>query len=144
ALRIVDASVFPKIPGYFIFAPIVMVSEKAADTLLAESATSPFPAAFEACEATAIRTRREKAHPAKGGNSPDCTTVGAAPDVPPKAASESIPEDRKEDLCKLPSDTIGLALSGGGIRSATFALGVLQSLAACDRLRAVDFLSTVS
>jgi choline dehydrogenase-like flavoprotein len=143
-LRIVDASVFPKIPGYFIFAPIVMVSEKAADTLLAESTGSPYPAAFEASEATAIRIRREKAHPAKGGNSPDCTTVGAAPEEPPKAVSESTPEDRKEDFCKLPSRTVGLALSGGGIRSATFALGVLQSLAAFDRLRDVDFLSTVS
>ena len=28
-LRVVDASVFPRIPGYFIFAPIFMVSEKA-------------------------------------------------------------------------------------------------------------------
>ncbi len=36
-LRIVDASVFPKIPGYFILAPIFMISEKAADTLLADS-----------------------------------------------------------------------------------------------------------
>jgi len=39
---------------------------------------------------------------------------------------------------------VGLALSGGGIRSATFALGVLQALAAADRLRRVDLLSTVS
>ncbi|HEY0320658.1 MAG TPA: GMC oxidoreductase [Pyrinomonadaceae bacterium] len=36
-LRVVDASVFPKIPGYFILAPIYMVSEKAADTLLEDS-----------------------------------------------------------------------------------------------------------
>ncbi|RBP36574.1 choline dehydrogenase [Roseimicrobium gellanilyticum] len=33
-LRVVDASVFPKIPGYFIAAPIFMVSEKAADVIL--------------------------------------------------------------------------------------------------------------
>lgn len=39
---------------------------------------------------------------------------------------------------------VGLALSGGGIRSATFNLGVLQALAARDRLRHVDYLSTVS
>ena len=38
----------------------------------------------------------------------------------------------------------GLAISGGGIRSATFALGVLQSLARLGRLRHVDYLSTVS
>lgn len=39
---------------------------------------------------------------------------------------------------------IGLALSGGGIRSATFCLGVLQSLAKQGRLGAFDYLSTVS
>ena len=39
---------------------------------------------------------------------------------------------------------VGLALSGGGIRSATFALGLLQSLARHKLLRQIDFLSTVS
>jgi hypothetical protein len=39
---------------------------------------------------------------------------------------------------------IGLALSGGGIRSATFNLGVLQALARLDILRRFDYLSTVS
>jgi hypothetical protein len=39
---------------------------------------------------------------------------------------------------------IGLALSGGGIRSATFALGVLQAMAGRDLLKHVDYLSTVS
>lgn len=39
---------------------------------------------------------------------------------------------------------IGLAVSGGGIRSSTFALGVLQRLAQHGLFREVDFLSTVS
>jgi len=39
---------------------------------------------------------------------------------------------------------VGLALSGGGIRSATFNLGVLQALARKDRLKEIDYLSTVS
>ncbi len=39
---------------------------------------------------------------------------------------------------------IGLALSGGGIRSATFCLGVLQALAGSGFLRKIDILSTVS
>ena len=39
---------------------------------------------------------------------------------------------------------IGLAFSGGGIRSATFNLGVLQGLQDLDLLRHVDYLSTVS
>ncbi len=39
---------------------------------------------------------------------------------------------------------VGLALSGGGIRSATFSLGALQALARHGVLRSVDYLSTVS
>jgi Patatin-like phospholipase len=39
---------------------------------------------------------------------------------------------------------IGLALSGGGIRSATFCLGVLQELARRGRIASFDYLSTVS
>ncbi|PSO26986.1 patatin-like phospholipase family protein [Bradyrhizobium sp. MOS002] len=38
----------------------------------------------------------------------------------------------------------GLALSGGGIRSATFSLGVLQALARNDILKHFDFISSVS
>src|SRR5262249_39182769 len=41
-------------------------------------------------------------------------------------------------------DLSGLALSGGGIRSATFALGVTQAFAAQDLMRRFDYLSTVS
>jgi len=43
-----------------------------------------------------------------------------------------------------PPKRVGLALSGGGIRSATFCLGVLQSMARRRLLRVVDYLSTVS
>ena len=39
---------------------------------------------------------------------------------------------------------IGLAFSGGGIRSATFNLGILQALAQNHLLRKFDYLSTVS
>ena len=40
-LRVVDASVFPKIPGYFIVSAIYMVSEKAADLLMEDAAALP-------------------------------------------------------------------------------------------------------
>ena len=40
--------------------------------------------------------------------------------------------------------TVGLCLSGGGIRSATFALGVLQGLARVKLLSKFDYLSSVS
>lgn len=42
-LRIVDASVFPRIPGYFILTPIYMISEKASDEILAATKPRPRP-----------------------------------------------------------------------------------------------------
>ena len=36
-LRVVDASVFPRIPGFFIVSAIYMISEKAADVILADA-----------------------------------------------------------------------------------------------------------
>ncbi|MEQ8332829.1 patatin-like phospholipase family protein [Nisaea sp.] len=80
-------------------------------------------------------------------------------------ASRSKDEIRKENFCageiyRLESEILtarrrtfggssgsrfaGLAISGGGIRSATFALGLLQSLARHDLLKGFDYLSTVS
>src|SRR5215468_7467648 len=43
-----------------------------------------------------------------------------------------------------PIDCTGLALSGGGIRSATFNLGLLQGLDQREVLEHVDYVSTVS
>jgi choline dehydrogenase len=36
-LRVVDASVFPQIPGIFLVVPVYMISEKAADVILADA-----------------------------------------------------------------------------------------------------------
>lgn len=53
------------------------------------------------------------------------------------SSSQEIPPSNQTGL-------IGLALSGGGIRSATFNLGLLQALAKKGILRCCDYLSTVS
>lgn len=51
---------------------------------------------------------------------------------------------KRNNKTSLPDDLVGLAFSGGGIRSATFNLSVLQALANADFLKKVDYLSTVS
>ncbi len=51
-------------------------------------------------------------------------------------------EAKHMDRCR--TEMSGLALSGGGIRSAAFALGVLQALVRGDALRMFDYMSTVS
>lgn len=50
----------------------------------------------------------------------------------------------EESSATRPDNLIGLALSGGGIRSASFSLGVMQALAQKDALEKIDYLSTVS
>lgn len=57
---------------------------------------------------------------------------------------EVIQAERKHIFKSNNVPKVGLAFSGGGIRSASFALGVMQALVAKDQLRKVDYLSTVS
>lgn len=57
----------------------------------------------------------------------------------------AIRQDELSSIKKSPQDKlVGLALSGGGIRSATFNLGVIQGLAKHNVLTKFDYLSTVS
>lgn len=53
-------------------------------------------------------------------------------------------DDARELLPRTTPRLVGLALSGGGIRSATFNLGLLQALAKRKVLQYCDYLSTVS
>ncbi|WP_133791965.1 patatin-like phospholipase family protein [Paraburkholderia silvatlantica] len=82
----------------------------------------------------------------------------AAASTPPPASWQLPPDfSRREleqverhriavDLPELPSatDACGLAISGGGLRSAVFSLGILQALADTKTLKRFDYLSTVS
>jgi hypothetical protein len=84
--------------------------------------------------------------PAKGAPSVPAKAPAKAP--PPVAAKAPPPRrvtwSRRICTGEHVNDLVGLALSGGGIRSATFSLGVLQRLQELDLLRQVDYLSTVS
>ncbi|MBU1691441.1 MAG: hypothetical protein KJ958_12075 [Gammaproteobacteria bacterium] len=61
------------------------------------------------------------------------------PGPPPQPENEI-----KTKLTEPPPNLTGIALSGGGIRSASFCLGVLQALAYAGWLKKLDYLSTVS
>ena len=76
-------------------------------------------------EIAALRSRRRGEKPSRG--------QAVAPSAPTLATRRAF------DECLL-----GVALSGGGIRSATFSLGILQGLASRGWLRHIDYLSTVS
>jgi hypothetical protein len=90
-----------------------------------------YPVELKWREAAAIRLRRGKA----------CTLRLSEVEIN-EAGSTITPPGSERD--QLPPRTVGLALSGGGIRCATFSLGVLQALAKKNRLRSIDILSTVS
>jgi choline dehydrogenase len=45
ALRVVDASVFPRIPGFFIVTPTYMISEKASDVIAEDAGVTRSPPA---------------------------------------------------------------------------------------------------
>src|SRR6266446_3726982 len=59
------------------------------------------------------------------------------------AGCDTAPDDAAPEGAP-PPDLAGLALSGGGIRSATFCLGFLQALNDRGALKLFDYLSTVS
>ena len=75
---------------------------------------------------------------------PKALTKCAYPEALKEEEQTLIQARRKKADIQSDKPLVGIALSGGGIRSATFALGVLQGMAKRRALRYVDFLSTVS
>jgi hypothetical protein len=61
-----------------------------------------------------------------------------------RAAGLPVPEDAGDARTAASETLAGVALSGGGIRSASFNLGLLQAFYSRGFLRVVDYLSTVS
>lgn len=105
------------------------------------SDSQSFPDVFRA-ELLHLKSRREKLEQAQLPDGSDAAlnaaaeaTVGEAPT--PDAGMLLYEEALEADLC-------GIAISGGGVRSATFGLGVLQALAVANFLPKIDYISTVS
>lgn len=76
----------------------------------------------------------------------ECEHIARRRGLPPLGPRPDLPPDEPGAIFRqLPDqDRWALCLSGGGIRSATFALGVLQGLARRGLLKRFDYLSTVS
>ena len=92
-----------------------------------------YPGGLQELEFEAIQNRRDALH-REFLEPPQSGQEESENSAPPKLAFDAA----------WMSKCVGLAISGGGIRSATFALGVLQAMAKHRFLRFVDFLSTVS
>lgn len=81
-----------------------------------------------------VRYRRGEATPGKAPNESGR----------PNSFQDEVKRERAQQKEAWNAGLIGLAFSGGGIRSATFNLGVLQALADLRLLKYFDYLSTVS
>ncbi|MFM8220355.1 MAG: hypothetical protein ACKOJF_15685, partial [Planctomycetaceae bacterium] len=64
--------------------------------------------------------------------------------MPPDAAASAPKGGSSENITGEGEAPVGLAISGGGVRSGSTAVGLLQSLYANGLLRYLDYLSTVS
>jgi hypothetical protein len=120
-----------------------------------------YPQALESAEARLIALRRSAAAHHGGSASVDkvSTEDAPAPAETLRSLLSNLRLRRRLDAADvrrltldpavtkhvpLPDDTVGVGVSGGGIRSATFALGVFQALAERKLVRKIDFISTVS
>src|ERR1700674_5664045 len=93
-----------------------------------------------AAELAPAKTAKMKLTPVEGGLKPPAVTE--APAQPPVPAAAG-PQVQKQPAAGTPP-LAALCFSGGGIRSATFNLGVLQGLAKVGLLGRFDYLSSVS
>ncbi|AZI26658.1 patatin-like phospholipase family protein [Pedobacter sp. G11] len=121
--------------------------------LLKYNVALPFETLFniELDEIALIREKKWKSSD-DYSDEPANSSKNAVPELDEITNGEQIVWKRQMPMTKdedplvraLNSDLRGLAFSGGGIRSATFNLGVLQKLAILNRLKHFDYISTVS
>lgn len=72
----------------------------------------------------------------------DSASAGGLP--PPWIDAQTVMAEEQAALKLQSGQATGLAISGGGIRSATFALGIIQRLQQAGLMQSFDYLSTVS
>ena len=88
--------------------------------------------------------------PPPGGQRPEGRAAALADGSPPtneadiRLGGAAAPDEARSSPQPRPGDATGLALSGGGIRSASFCLGALQALEVHGAIDGLDYLSTVS
>jgi Patatin-like phospholipase len=103
----------------------------------------------ERMEIDEIRWRRSRSAAAFDKGEPreaaEAPAAGKQADAADAATWQGRDQNWVETVSKAhAANLVGLAFSGGGIRSATFNLGVLQALADLKLLHRIDYLSTVS
>jgi len=131
----------PRVSSPVAFAQVVAAEPKQATLSQPPSSaqprrtvTPPSPSAFARPGAAAVDDLTAGLEAFADDLSAD-VNVPAAPEAPTPPPVTATPH---------PIGAKGIALSGGGIRSATFSLGALQSLAKHRQLHTFDYLSTVS
>lgn len=118
-----------------------------------------FPKVFEA-ELESVRNRILHNNEKRGEGLPDFETrlfpEGEKPSEAMKSVLDALQDEKENEAWKKWTEDkktrgkpahaglVGLAFSGGGIRSATFNLGILQALRRCGLFNCIDYLSTVS
>jgi len=138
-LRVVDASVFPHIPGLFIVSAVYMIAEKASDVILADAERNDLVTNPENVPQRPVPFRRVLWDELKHLKNPAANGGELGEPIPTI-------ETTYERLGNLPDEEAlsALCFSGGGIRSATFNLGVIQALAKLGLLVRFDYLSSCS
>jgi choline dehydrogenase-like flavoprotein len=147
-LRVVDASIFPEIPGFFIVTNTYMISEKAADTIIADAKNPIAPdfvsGANESLDVRErywqryIRSYPRELREQEAKLIADRRTAAGVVSSGFSSSNSATTED------SIRNDYVGFAISGGGIRSATFHLGLLQALARTRLFPRIDLFSSVS
>jgi len=99
------------------------------------------PAPAGAADSADFDTARVDLPPVTRPQSPD---LPAPAQRPAMSVKPDRPDPSRVRPQPIPTTAIGLALSGGGIRSAAFSLGALQALDFYGVIARVDYLSTVS